>query len=187
MDHYIDIRLRPDPEFPATVLMSALFSKLHRSLVAQSKGNIGVSFPESGDGPRSLGTHLRLHGTAASLADLAALDWLTGMRDHVSVSAPGLVPAGARHRTVRRVQAKSSPERERRRLVARKGVSEEAARVAIPDGCAERLSLPYVVLNSHSTGQQFRLFIQHLPLRDEPQPGSFSDYGLSATATIPWF
>ena len=34
MDHYLDIRLLPDPEFPAPLLMNALFTKLHRALVS---------------------------------------------------------------------------------------------------------------------------------------------------------
>jgi CRISPR-associated endonuclease Csy4 len=32
MDHYLDIRLRPDPYFPEAMLMGALYSKLHRAL-----------------------------------------------------------------------------------------------------------------------------------------------------------
>ena len=33
MDAFVDLTLLPDPEFPATTLMNALFSKLHRGLV----------------------------------------------------------------------------------------------------------------------------------------------------------
>lgn len=33
MDHYIDILLLPDPEFPASMLMGALYNKLHKALV----------------------------------------------------------------------------------------------------------------------------------------------------------
>lgn len=47
MDHYLDIRLRPDPEFPPAQLMSVLFGKLHQALVAQGGDRIGVSFPTS--------------------------------------------------------------------------------------------------------------------------------------------
>ncbi len=35
MNHYLDLHLLPDPEFSAAQLMSALFAKLHRALVAQ--------------------------------------------------------------------------------------------------------------------------------------------------------
>ena len=187
MDHYLEIRLLPDPEFPATTLMNALFSKLHRGLVSHGKGTIGVSFPDVREAHHGLGSRLRLHGSAADLRDLMGADWLTGMRDHVAVTGPAPVPAGARHRVVRRVQAHSNPERERRRLIARKGVSPEEALAAIPDSRGEQLELPFILLSSRSTGQQFRLFIEHLPVEDEARTGTFGSYGLSPATTIPWF
>lgn len=187
MDAYLDIRLLPDPEFPPNILMNALFSKLHRGLVRYGEGAIGASFPEVKDGGTGLGGRLRLHGNADHLRRFAEADWLTGMRDHIAINGPAPVPAGARHRIVHRVQAQSSPERLRRRLIARKGISQEEAVAAIPDSCAERLDLSFVIVTSNSTGQQFRLFIEHMPVQDRPQIGTFSAYGLSATATVPWF
>lgn len=187
MDHYLEIRILPDPEFAATTLMNALFSKFHRGLVRHGEGAIGVSFPDVREGSASLGGRLRLHGGGADLRDFMAAGWLTGMRDHVSIDGPAPVPAAARHRVVRRVQAHSSPERERRRLIARKGVSPDEARIAIPDSRAKHLKLPFVMLTSRSTGQQFLLFVEHLPIMDQPCGGAFNSYGLSATATIPWF
>jgi CRISPR-associated endonuclease Csy4 len=71
--------------------------------------------------------------------------------------------------------------------MARKGISAEEAEQAIPDSAAERLDLPYVVLNSQTTGQQFRLFVEHRPPQEQAASGPFSAYGLSPTATVPWF
>ena len=187
MDHYLDIRLLPDPEFPAPMLMSALFAKLHRRLVEHSRGDIGVSFPAVDETRLALGDRLRLHGTAEAIERLMAENWLHGMRDHSALQSITMVPADVRYRTVRRVQAKSNPERLRRRLMQRKGLTQEAAVAAIPDSAGERLKLPYVTLNSRSTGQQFRLFIQHSTIASIPSPGQFTSYGLSGTATIPWF
>lgn len=187
MDHYIDITLLPDPEFPATTLMNALFSKLHRGLVDWGGRNIGVSFPDVAPGKRTLGTRLRLHGTNMSLEQLMGNGWTHGMRDHVEIGAPTPVPVGASHRVVRRVQAKSSPERLRRRLMARKAIDVGEARITIPDSAAERLTLPHVEIRSRTTGQQFKLFIEHLPLQASPTSGEFGTYGLSQTGSIPWF
>lgn len=187
MDHYLDIRLLPDPEFVSTVLMNALFAKLHRGLSDLGTNRIGVSFPDVERAERGLGNRLRIHGNAEELEPLMALPWLTGMADHVRVGSARQVPAAVRYRSVYRVQAKSSPERLRRRWMRRKGLSEEEARQAIPDSMAERLDLPFVTLTSRSTGQRFRLFIKHGPLRDSPVPGCFSSYGLSRVATVPWF
>lgn len=187
MDAYIDLRLLPDPEFPATVLMNALFAKLHRGLVAEGSGSLGVSFPVHGSEPLTLGNRLRLHGEAAALNRLMALDWLSGMRDHAVAADLARVPEPSGFRVVRRVQAQSNPDRLRRRLSMRHGYDTATARQRIPDSAAEHLDLPYVSMSSHSTGQQFRLFIEHGSLQAEPVQGKFSSYGLSASATIPWF
>jgi CRISPR-associated endonuclease Csy4 len=187
MVSYLELQLLPDPEFPATTLMNALFAKLHRGLVSSGEGRIGISFPDVERKAGGLGSRLRLHGQAADLERLMSLNWLQGMRDHLSITPISAVPAQASHRVVRRVQAKSSPERERRRLIARKGITPDAALLAIPDSEAQSLQLPYVVLSSQSTQQQFRLFIEHLPLRDSAVPGSFNAYGLGTEASIPWF
>jgi CRISPR-associated endonuclease Csy4 len=184
MDSYLNLSLLPDPEFPPTLLLNALFAKLHRALVNQG-GGIGVSFPKHGD--QGLGGILRLHGSAAALEALNATQWLAGMRDHIGLGTLQAIPASAKHRVVRRVQAKSNPERLRRRMMARKGVDADAARLAIPDSAAETLKLPYLTLKSQSTGQQFRLFVEHLPVQDRAKEGQFSAYGLSQTATVPWF
>jgi CRISPR-associated endonuclease Csy4 len=187
MDHYLDIRLRPDPESAPAQLMGALFSKLHRALVAQHNQHIGISFPSVQTAPPWLGDRLRLHGDQAALAGLMALNWLAGMRDHVHATAVLAVPPKARFRVVSRVQAKSNPERLRRRQMRRHGLDAAQALVRVPDTAAERLDLPYVQLRSQSTEQSFRLFIRHGELLDTASPGDFSAYGLSATASIPWF
>lgn len=187
MDSYVELQVLPDPEFSAPTLMNALFAKLHRSLARGGEGRIGISFPDVADKKDGLGSRLRLHGRVDDLQNLMAENWLHGMRDHLACSPIRAVPNDATHRVVRRVQAKSSPERDRRRLMARKGITQEAAIQAIPDSKAQRLKHPYLVLSSQSTKQQFRLFIEHLPEKISPVQGLFSAYGLSAQATIPWF
>lgn len=187
MEHYIDITMLPDPEFPSTTLMNALFAKLHRGLVNHGGRDIGVSFPEVIQSKRTLGQRLRLHGSSPNLDRLMGIGWMLGMRDHVAVTPIQPVPAGVTHRVVRRVQAKSSPERLRRRLMTRKSIDAEAARAAIPDSAAEMLHLPFVEIASGSTAHRFRLFIEHVKPVPNATTGLFSSYGLSSIATIPWF
>jgi len=188
MDRYIDIRLRPDPEFTQLLLMSALFAKLHRGLVQLGSGGVGVSFPGvESETVVGLGDRLRLHGTQEELTLLMSLQWLTGLSDFLAVGGIDSIPDNVRHRIVQRVQAKSSPERLRRRRMKRKGVDAETAKVALPDNIAEKLDLPFVSLTSQSTGQRFRLFIHHGPLQETATSGQFTSYGFSQGATIPWF
>ncbi|MDX2053252.1 MAG: type I-F CRISPR-associated endoribonuclease Cas6/Csy4 [Polyangiaceae bacterium] len=186
MDHYLDLRVLPDPEFPASQLMSALFMKLHRVLARTSAGNIGVSFPAVNEDAPHLGNTLRLHGTAQAFELLMREPWLTGMRDHISIGGVAAVPSNVAYRRVRRVQAKSNVERVRRRQMKRHGWSDAEARERIPRTAERTLSLPYLQLYSESTGHKFPLFLRH-EAAESSTPGVFNAYGLSDTATLPWF
>lgn len=187
MDHHVDIDVRRDPEFLPHQLMSALYAKLHRALVAQHSNRIGVSFPGVDLKAPHLGTRLRLHGNLAVLSELMDSDWLTGMRDHVALTLPMRVPDTAKHRVVKRIQVKSSPERLRRRLMRRHGIDEQEARQCIPDESARVACLPFMQLRSASTGQTFRLFVEHGAIQTSAVLGDFNTYGLGLGATIPWF
>ena len=187
MDHYIDLTLLPNPEIAQPHLMAALFGKLHLALVAQSSEYIGISFPGVQASRVWLGDCLRLHGSNADLNALMAGNWLLAMRDHLHATAVLPVPAGAGFCVVSRVQAKSNPERQRRRQMRRHRIGAVEALARLPDSAAEKLDLPYIQLRSQSTGQPFRLFIRHGEVQQTAIADTFSAYGLSATATIPWF
>lgn len=188
MDHYQDIKILPDPEFPPSTLMNALFAKLHRILVQLKSNAIGISFPGADEKRRALGCVLRLHGTESGLQNLQAQNWLTGMRDHVNLAEIRPVPSNVQHCRVKRAQAKSSAERLRRRHCKRhEGVTESDALGLIPNSVEKRLELPFLQLKSESTGQRFRLFIEHQTPQAQPVTGEFNSYGLSGKATVPWF
>lgn len=187
MDHYIDLGLRPDPEFSPPVLMGALFSKLHRALISLEAEDIGVSFPEYAIKPRTLGEILRAHGTADRLRQLLALDWLAGMRDYVTVSSVSIVPDNARYRVVRRAQPKTNIDRLRRRHARRHRVPLAVAEERIPARVIKPVTLPFATVRSLSTGQTFSLFIELGDLQHEQTLGTFNRYGLATRATIPWF
>ena len=187
MGHYFDIRLRPGPELEAAHLMAALYTRLHRALVQLQSDSIGVSFPEHDARRPTLGTRLRLFGPEAALVQLTALPWLSGMCDHAAVTDILPVPHHAQHRTLRRVQVKSSPERLRRRLTKRHQLTEAQAAERIPDSRTRQSEQPFVVLTSASTGQRFRLFLELGAAQAQACAGGFNAYGLSSTATVPWF
>ena len=90
-------------------------------------------------------------------------------------------------RCVSRVQVKSSAQRLMRRSVKKGWLTEEEAQQRMLTMAEARTDLPWLNLRSLSTGQSFRLFIRHGDLLSAPVTGVFSTYGLSATATIPWF
>lgn len=185
MTHYQDIHLLPDEETGAPVLMSLLFARFHAALVQLHCTSIGISFPEVG---RTLGGCLRLHGLQASLLQLDGLSWCGPLASHLHKGDVLPVPERVQgYRTVSRKQFKSNPERLRRRLVRRHHLSPEEAELRIPDHLAHMTDLPFLQVKSASTGQRFRLFVEHGQLQEQSCAGGFSLYGLSATTTIPWF
>ena len=187
MDHYLDIQLQPDPDFVPAMLMNALFSKLHRALVENPQLAIAVSFPDYSLSPRGLGSCLRLHSKQQDLESLQKTAWLTGMRDHVTCKEIQEAPSNAKHILVQRVQSKSNIERLVRRNAKRKNISEEEARSNYQAVQPKKLRLPFINLNSQSSGQKFSLFIKQSKPQENPQAGEFNRYGLSQTATVPWF
>jgi len=148
--------------------------------------NIGVSFPKALPEVPSVGEVLRLHGAAGALEAFMRDGFLNSLRGHVEVGTVSKVPTAVRHRFVKRTQVKSSPERLRRRQMKRHGLTEEEAKARIPDSAAETSSLPFVTIYSVSTGQRFNVFLSQIDAESQ-QVGAFNAYGLSLTATVPWF
>ena len=185
--HFLDLTLRDDPHIAAPHLLGALCDHLHLALVQQQRSDIGISFPGYALRPRTLGTTLRLHGSETGLQALQTTEWLRGMRDHVCASPIGKAPAEAVHRTVQRRQFKTSAERLRRRRMRRKGETIEQATTAIPSSMERKPNLPYLQLHSHSSRQPFCLFIVLGETQVRASAGTFNTYGLSTTATVPWF
>lgn len=188
MDSYIDIKLLPDPEFHTSMLMSALYNKLHRALVQLQDNRLGVSFPDyQSVGKRSVGETLRLHGSQQSLAKLMDSNWLKGMNDHIEKTDVQAVPQTTKALKVSRVQCKSNVDRLRERHMKRHGVSYEQALAAIPQEAQQRLELPFIAIKSASTSQQFRLYIDQREMATANLDATFNCYGLSATGTVPSF
>lgn len=186
--HYIDLTLLPDPESSPTQLLGALYGRLHLAFVQQRQDSIGVSFPGYSVSPRTLGKVLRLHGHVAHLQQLMGTDWEKSIRDHVRATGILPAPANAEQRLFQRRQFKTSADRLRRRRMRRKGETAEQAAAAIPVTMERRPDLPYVHMRSHSTRQpSFCLFVAMGPPLEHASEGAFNCYGLSQTATVPWF
>jgi len=183
MDYFIDIKLLPDLEIDETALLSNLFSKLHRTLARYGDGNIGVSFPKAN---KFLGSTLRLHGTESKLSGLMAIAWLKGLGDYSKISTLQPIPNDVKHCTVTRIQAKSAFNK-RKRSVAKGWLSEEEALAKIPDDQQKTLKLPYIQLNSLTSGQTMRVYVKQSQPVSSATAGKFSRYGLSRITTVPWF
>jgi CRISPR-associated endonuclease Csy4 len=183
MNHYVDIKLLPDAEIPATVLMNAIYTKLHKALCDIGSKNTGVSFPKY---KVTLGNILRLHGTQSELSALQQKSWLGGMSGYCNVSEIKSVPTGAKFRTVSRKQTTMS-QAKLNRLLKRGSITEDEIKQYKAKMFTKGLDNPYVELVSGSNGHKHRRYIEFGQLLDEPVAGPFDQFGLSKTATVPWF
>lgn len=181
MDHYIDIKVLPDPEFDAATLMNAVYAKLHRTLAATKEEKIGVSFPNAKKTP---GNVVRLHAEQAILQRLMAEHWLKGLGDYTHVAEIKPIPAQVRHVQLKRVQPKMTAAR-LRRAVKRGSMSAQQAETLLAE--RKMLKKPFFQLQSSSTNQRFPLFIEYGKPQNQATSGTFNSYGLSDNATIPMF
>ena len=184
MNNYFNITLLPDAEMPVTVLMNAICAKLHKSLCDSHSTAIGISFPKYAV---TLGNVLRIHGSEADLQKLHDENWLGGMKGYCKFGEVSVVPADAKHRIVSRKQATMSQSK-LNRLLKRGSITEDKVKAYKSKMFAEKgLNNPYLDFVSGSNGQRHRRYIELGTLLDAPVAGEFDQFGLSKTATVPWF
>jgi CRISPR-associated endonuclease Csy4 len=204
MTHYINIRIKPDAEFRENVLLNKTFTKLHKTLHDLKQTRIGVSFPEPTKGQKSggvyflsgLGKVIRLHGSQPDLQALQDTNWLGGLSGYCDVSGILPVPETVEgYRTVSRIQPTMTEAKLKKRIEYQKAngdlKTDEDVKAYIKQYKAKMfassLDNPYLELQSSSTGENYRIFIQFGELQSQPVAGEFNRFGLSKTATIPWF
>ena len=73
------------------------------------------------------------------------------------------------------------------RLIKRGSISQEQVKEYRTKMFTKGLDNPYVELVSGSNGQKHRRYIEFGPLLANPTEGAFDQFGLSKTATVPWF
>ncbi|AFJ02199.1 CRISPR-associated protein Cas6/Csy4, subtype I-F/YPEST [Methylophaga frappieri] len=183
MNYYLDIHILPDPEFKETVLMNAIYTKLHKALCDSQSTDIGVSFPNHN---LTLGNTLRLHGTAEALDKIQCRNWIGSMSVYCQNSDIQSVPADVKFRTISRQQPTMSAAK-LKRLIKRGSITEAEAKNYKAKMFTKGLDNPYVELVSGSNGHRHRRYIEFGSLHDNPVDGDFDQFGLSKTATIPWF
>ncbi len=183
MEHYIDIKILPDEEVPVYFVRNKIYIKFHKVLFDLKSTGIGVSFPCY---KVMLGDVIRLHGTEAKLAELQSSDWLGGLKSYCEVSPIQAIPADVSYRNVSRIQANMT-EAKLRRLIKRGSISPEEAKGYKAKMFKQGMDNPYLELESTSNGNKHRRYINFGELSDMPCPGDFDSFGLSKTATVPWF
>jgi CRISPR-associated endonuclease Csy4 len=183
MNNYIDIQIQPDAEMRENVLLNKVYTKLHKSLYELKSTTLGVSFPRY---QIKLGDVIRIHGNTADIEQLQSTNWLGGLSGYCEISPMSQIPDNVEYRTVSRKQTNMSPAK-LRRLTKRGSIATDDAKKYKAKMFSQSLDNPYLELESSSNGHKHRRFIEFGSLTKTTVEGNFDQFGLSKTATIPWF
>ena len=183
MDHYIEIKIKPDAEMRENELLNKVYSKFHKALFELKSQNIGVSFP---DYQIKLGRRMRIHGNQAALKTLQEKNWLGGLMGYCQISDIQAIPVKVEYRVLSRIRRKMTTSR-LKRVIQRKSIKQEEIRAYKAKMFQESLTEPYLELKSVSTNQLYRRYIHFSKVTKTAQKGKFDAFGLSKTGSIPWF
>ncbi len=184
MDYYIDLRLQADEEVPIYFIRNKVFAKLHKALFELDESTIGISFPNY---KTKLGDILRIHGDQSNLIVLQQKNWLGGLVGYCELSETLPIPEKVKgYRTVSRIRQNMSNSK-LQRLKKRGSITVEEMKRYEIKMVETFLPHPYLELESTSNGHKHRRYLQFGELVSEPVAGKFDSFGLSNTATVPWF
>jgi len=193
MKVFIDITLLPSDDIGHHFLWEKVYQQVHLALVENQDANggssVGISFPEYSAEKHRLGRKLRVFAPDRStLETLSIQRWLNRLADYAHVSSVREVPETVKHhaRFSRLKEKGGNPERFARRAAKRQGITFEKALGERKSIVAQRLKAPFIWTKSHTNGNRFPLIVGHKVIVDD-ESGRFCSYGLSKSATVPWF
>jgi CRISPR-associated endonuclease Csy4 len=160
-----------------------LYTKFHKALCDLKSEQLGISFPNY---KILLGNKMRIHGSSSDLTALQQLNWIGGLVGYCEIGQILSVPLDCQYRTVGRKQTTMS-QAKLNRLLKRGSITEQEVKQYRAKMFTKGLDNPYLELVSGSSGHKHRRYIEFGQLLDEPIAGPFDQFGLSKTATVPWF
>ncbi len=199
MKYYIDITLLPDAEANLGFLWQKVYQQIHLALVknkiAINKSAIAVSFPKYGNKEFPLGDKVRLFADEQGLLKQLNIEkWLSRLTDYTHLKPIKTVPETVNQfARFKRKQFKSNLLKEAKRRAKYKNESLEMALEHFKH-YETKSSLPFINMTSLSmdkdsptiSNRNFKLIIDR-EILEEPEQGVFNCYGLSKTASVPWF
>lgn len=196
MKYYQDITLMPDAEASLGFLWQKVYQQVHIALVdnkiAENESAVAISLPLYGAKDMPLGNKLRLLSNDENLLKQLEIEkWLSRLTDYCHIKFIQSVPNTNQHVCFKRQSVKSEFKKAQS-LAKHLGKSvEEVLKYRKEQGLSNKSKLPYIHMESQqktTTGikNKFKLFIAQKNC-NAPVKGVFDCYGLSKTATVPWF
>jgi CRISPR-associated endonuclease Csy4 len=200
MKYYLDITLLPDAEANLGFLWHKVFQQVHIALVdnkvGENESSIALSIVDYGDKSFPLGNKLRLLAMDENaLQKLDIQRWLNRLSDYCHIKPIKSVPADVtQYACFKRKSVKSIEKKAQRRAQHLNKPYDEVLAYLSEEGRSKKSPLPFINVESQETkkrveqgvASRFLLFIEK-KLSDRPENGKFDCYGLSKTATVPWF
>ncbi len=191
--YYKDLILLPNQEVSAAFLMGKVISVLHLICVEDEHRtgsvNTGIGFPGYNKEERTLGNLVRLFAANPDILHNSSSDRrLLRLDDYLKQGDIQPVPDTVQgYVQYRRVQFKENKERLVRRYAKRHNMDIKQAMKVYADYKNPANDLPYVTLDSLSSGQRFRLYINEVLQTDNTNPPVFNNYGLTKSGFLPYF
>lgn len=183
MEHFIEIKIKPDAEMCENLLLNKVYTKFHKRLMDLNSSEIGISFPEYS---LKLGVTIRVHGNEKHLKEFQSDNWLGGLKGYCNTSEIHTIPDHVKHRTISRKQANMTSAK-LRRLIKRGNIEQNEIKKYKAEMFKRGIDNPFLELESSSNGHRHRRYIQFGEIKKVPTAGRFDFFGLSKSATVPWF
>ena len=183
MNHYFELKIKPDNEMSKAELTAKIYTKFHTALCTMQTNQIGISFPET---QLDLGNIFRIHSNESQLRELQNLNWLGGFVGYCEMSQIQPVPIESKYQVISAKRSNMS-QAKLRRLINKGSIDAEGVKRYKRKMLSQWFDNPYIDLVSRSNGQVYRKFFQFSPIQDVAIEGTFDSFGLSKTATIPYF
>lgn len=198
MKYYLDITLLPDVETNLGFLWYKVYQQVHIALVdnkvAKNESAVAVSIVQYQDKTFPMGNKLRLlAATEEALQALNIQQWLQRLQDYCHTTSIKPVPNNVeKHVCFKRKLATSIHKKAAKRAKHLNKPYQEVLAYLKREGKSEKCDLPFITIESQTakksgaSSSRFPLFIEQTA-SSVPIEGVFDCYGLSKTATVPWF
>jgi len=191
--YHEDIVLKPSQDIALNFLMSKVMSALHLIFVESEKENgvikLGLGFPMYNKEKLELGNLLRLYAEEPIFLKKATEDVrLKRLDDYLSIGEIKQQPSSIYgYKQYRRIQIKESKDRLIRRYAKRHNIDLEQAKKKYDSFKSSVNLLPFVMMESLSSKQRFRLYIEEVKQEKYMGPPLFNSYGLTKSGSLPIF
>lgn len=195
MKYYLDIKLLASEEITFGLLWRKLYQNMHEALVYVKKDigaseKVAFSFPAYGTEVFPMGDILRVFSTSKDvLKNLTNSNKLSVLVDYLDFGEISETLSNVKHVHFIRHKPKLTYIERVKKQAKRHNVSIEESFEHFKNSrysTDKIFCLPYVILDSGDTQQTYSIFIEKSEEIEEVR-GTFDTFGLSKTATVPWF